>query len=179
MNRSFWRHPKPIGVQGFCVGGHFDPPVDRRKARRLAHRIRAHVRRHGLPRTVHVSPLQRCRAVGLQLQAWGWQLVIDEGLREVSFGDWEGRPWSDIGREALDAWVADFPGHAPGGGESVQALIERVRRVLAALPPQVQVVAHGGWIAAAQCVFEARTVQGAQDWPVPRPYGGRLDEMSS
>ena len=39
-----WRHPRPHGVAGRCIG-HTDVAVDPRKAKRLAHRIRQHVRR--------------------------------------------------------------------------------------------------------------------------------------
>ena len=38
-----WRHPKPIGAAGRCIG-HTDLPVDPRKAKRLAHRIRRYAR---------------------------------------------------------------------------------------------------------------------------------------
>ena len=39
MTLSVWRHPQPVGAAGRCIG-HTDLPVDARKAKRLAHRIR-------------------------------------------------------------------------------------------------------------------------------------------
>ena len=55
-----WRHPKPIGAAGRCIG-RTDLPVDPRRAKRLAHRIRQHARRHHLPHAVVTSPLRRLR----------------------------------------------------------------------------------------------------------------------
>jgi len=54
-----WRHPRPIGADGRCIGGRTDLPVDARKAKRLAHRIRAVARREGLVREAVCSPLER------------------------------------------------------------------------------------------------------------------------
>ena len=51
-----WRHPKPIDAAGRCIGI-ADLPVDPRKARRLASRIRRTARRHGLPRQVVTSSM--------------------------------------------------------------------------------------------------------------------------
>ncbi|MCP5360863.1 MAG: fructose-2,6-bisphosphatase, partial [Sinobacteraceae bacterium] len=58
-----WRHPRVADADGRCLG-RTDLPVDPRRARRLAYRIRAPARRHALPQIVVTSPLQRCRAVG-------------------------------------------------------------------------------------------------------------------
>ena len=58
-----WRHPRAIGAEGRCIG-RTDLHVDPRRAKRLAHRIRALARRQRLPRIVITSPLQRSRAVG-------------------------------------------------------------------------------------------------------------------
>ena len=64
MNRmEAWRHPRPDGVAGRCIG-HTDVPVDRRRAKRLAHRIRCAARREGWPKGVWTSPLRRCADVG-------------------------------------------------------------------------------------------------------------------
>ena len=46
-----WRHPRPLQVAGRCVG-QWDAPVDARKAKRLAHRIRQVARQLGLPRII-------------------------------------------------------------------------------------------------------------------------------
>jgi len=93
----FWRHPRAEGAEGRCIGV-TDLPVDRRRAKRLAHRIRRVARRERLPRVIHTSDLQRAAAVGRWLRRWGWRHVVDARLREMDFGDWDGLHWSMIER---------------------------------------------------------------------------------
>ncbi len=100
------------------------------------------------PWIVHTSPLERCRlpaqALGLLLDC---PVRIDRRLIELDFGDWDGRLWDDLPREALDRWAADPPGFAAPGGESGQSLIDRVREVRQALADAATaavVVSHGG-----------------------------------
>ncbi len=120
-----WRHPRPEGAAGRCIG-QTDLPVHRRRAKRLAHRMRAAARRHGLPREVWTSPLRRCADVGRWLARWGWRHHIDARLLELHFGAWDGQPWHDIAWAEVQAWEADFTGHAPGGGEALAAMAARV-----------------------------------------------------
>ncbi|MFG6485806.1 histidine phosphatase family protein [Roseateles sp. BYS78W] len=162
---TIWRHPKPQGAEGRCIGGRTDLPVDPRKAKRLAHRIRAHARRHGLPRDVVTSPLARAADVGRWLQGWGFRWRVDATLAEMDFGAWDGRSWRDISQQEFDRWMADFGGFAFDGGESLSQLITRA----AAWQPQcVLAVGHGGWI-------NARLWSGGKptpaDWPMPLAYG--------
>ena len=111
-----WRHPRPEGAAARCIG-QTDLPVHHRRAKCLAHRIRSAARRHGLPREVWTSPLQRCADVGRWLARWGWCHRIDPRLLELHFGTWDGQPWSAIAWDQVQAWEADFTGHAPGGGD--------------------------------------------------------------
>lgn len=120
-----WRHPRPEGAAGRCIG-QTDLPVHHRRAKRLAHRIRATARREGLPREVWTSPLRRCADVGRWLARWGWRHRIAPRLLELHFGTWDGQPWSAIGWDQVQAWEADFTGHAPGGGEALTAMAVRV-----------------------------------------------------
>ena len=153
-----WRHPKPQGAAGRCIG-RTDLAVDARRAKRLAHRIRAEARRQGLPHEVWSSPLQRCRAVARWLKRWGWRHHVYAQLLELDFGAWDGRRWSDITPAAVAAWEADFEHHAPGGGESLQQLRVRVSRYLAEFAAVAGpaggvtggatvrlIVGHAGWI---------------------------------
>ncbi|MBN9459983.1 MAG: histidine phosphatase family protein [Burkholderiales bacterium] len=143
-----WRHPRPLGAEGLCLG-RTDLPVDPRRARRLAQRMRALARRERLPAVVWTSPLERCRAVGRVLRAAGWVHRVDARLVELDFGTWDGLAWSSVPRAAIDAWLADFLHHRPGGGESLAELLARVRAVLEERP-RALLVTHGGWLSAAQ-----------------------------
>lgn len=166
---AIWRHPTPQGVAGRCVG-RSDVPVDRRKAKRLAHRIRQWARRHRAPPVVITSPLRRAVDVGRWLARWGWSHRIDARLSELDFGAWDGRPWCEIGAAPVDAWCADFARYAPGGGEPVAALLRRCAALLA--EPAACVVGHAGWISAARWLVEHG--QGgeptAAQWPAAVGY---------
>lgn len=166
-----WRHPRPDGAAGRCIGAGTDLPVDPRRAKRLAHRIRQHARRAGLPRDIAASPLRRCADVGRWLRRWGWRHRIDARLAELHFGAWDGQPWSAIPREAFAAWEADFLGHAPGGGESLAALRRRLNDWWAGGDPAAVrlVVGHAGWINALRTRHRPQPT--AADWPRPLRYG--------
>jgi len=174
-----WRHPRPRDVAGRCIG-QTDVPIDKRKAKRLAHRIRQQARRHGLPHVIHTSPLKRCAEVGRVLRAWGWRHHIDPSLQEMDFGLWDGSPWSAIAQAKVDAWCDDFFHHAPGGGESLAGLFHRVEdwvaraRVPHSGPvgsPRL-VVGHAGWMLTLEWLITRsdRPTQAVQ-WPAPPAYG--------
>lgn len=171
-----WRHPRPQGAGGCCIGGGTDLPVDRRKAKRLARRIQAAARRRGWPRHVITSNLRRTADVGRWLRRWGWQHTRDPILSEIDFGRWEGQRWERIAREDIDAWCRTFATYTPGGGESLQAFFARV----AAWSPPSQaevaiVVGHGGWMLARQWLHAHgnHPPSHAAQWPPPPPYGAR------
>jgi alpha-ribazole phosphatase len=174
---AVWRHPRPTEVQGRCIG-RTDVRVDRRKAKRLAHRIRRWARQHSAAHVVVTSSLQRAASVGRCLAQWGWRHHIDARLNEMDFGDWDGRPWDSIGAGAVGAWCEAFAEHAPGGGESVSELLARCTSLLAELhaaasPPCV--VGHAGWISAAQWLQAGVSrPPGAADWPGAIRYSRRV-----
>jgi alpha-ribazole phosphatase len=172
MTLWVWRHPRALGTAGRCIG-HIDVPVDPRRAKRLAHRVRAQARRLGLPRVVLTSPLQRCHAVGCWLRRWGWSHRMDPALIEADFGAWDGRRWADIAQADVDAWCADFLHHAPGGGESLHTFIQRVQAWQAPETP-VCIVGHAGWMLARRLLTtgQAWPVR-ADQWPAPPAHGTR------
>lgn len=177
-----FRHPRPRGHEGRCIG-RTDLPVDPRRARRLARRIRREAARQGWPPVVCTSPLQRACRVGRLLRRWGWQHQVHAALSEADFGAWDGQRWTDIDRTEVDAWVADFAGHAPGGGESLRSLLHRVAAWQPPVP-QAVVVGHAGWMLAARWLATHAPGEWprADQWPRPPAYGecwllgGRLPE---
>jgi len=171
-----WRHPRAQGAAGRCIG-HTDLPVDRRRAKRLAHRIRCVARREGLPRIVWTSPLQRCHAVGQWLRRWSWRHHVDARLAELDFGRWDGRPWTQIAPQDVVAWEADFARHRVGGGESLQQLIERQRGFIAQVADEAQpllVVAHAGWMQALRWTPPNAVLPQIHQWPSPPRHGELL-----
>ena len=136
------RHAAPLVAPGTCYGA-LDVPADAQTTRAAAERLST-----ALPpgaRVAH-STLQRCELLAHDLQALRPDLTFtpDARLREMDFGRWEGQTWDAIGKSAIDAWVAGFATHAPGGGESLAHMLHRVA-------------------AALQTAREWRTDQGAKD----------------
>jgi alpha-ribazole phosphatase len=168
-----FRHPRPAGAEGRCIGARTDLPVDRRRAKRLAHRIRRLARLEGLPRVVATSPLRRCADVGRWLRRWGWRHRIDADLREADFGAWDGQPWACIAREEVDAWCAHFMGHAPGGGEPLAEFMARAARWQPT--GAAVVVTHGGWLLARRWPIDhPGEPPTAARWPAAPRYGERV-----
>jgi alpha-ribazole phosphatase len=174
-----WRHPRARGAEGRCIG-RTDLAVDPRKARRLAHRIRAERRRRlrageTAAAEVWVSPRERAQAVGRWLARWGWRVHVDARLAELDFGAWDGRAWRDIAWAEVEAWQADLWAARPGGdGEPLSALAARawdfVDEVRYAGTLRLAVT-HGGWLIAAARLARGTQRLDARDWPAPPRHG--------
>lgn len=168
---SVWRHPRPLGIEGRCIG-QCNVQVPARRAKRLARRVQQHARRHGLTQVVYTSPLQRCAAVGRYLRRWGWRHVVDPTLLELSFGAWDGQCWDDISRDEVDQWCQQFASYAPGGGEALQTMLARAA---AWRPSQGDgvVIGHAGWMLSRRWVHEQGIAAPAlaTQWPKPPAYG--------
>lgn len=132
------RHPRPAVAEGTCYGRSDLGLADDAQAvaRRLAPLLPADA-------TVHSSPLQRCRQLAEALHP---APQFSEHLLEMDFGAWEMRPWNDLPRAEMDAWVADMLGYRPPGGESVADMRARVLAFFDALPRQqpAVLVCHAG-----------------------------------
>ncbi|MNZ79380.1 Alpha-ribazole phosphatase [compost metagenome] len=99
------------------------------------------------------SPLQRCAAFARQLvEARGLPLRIEADLRELHFGDWEGRDAAQIHEEDSDAlgsfWSDPFT-FTPPNAEPVRDFAARVMAAVARLQQElagrhVLLVTHGG-----------------------------------
>ncbi|WP_248961308.1 bifunctional RNase H/acid phosphatase [Sphaerisporangium perillae] len=76
------------------------------------------------------SPLRRARETAEIVAARAdLKVAVDDGLREVDFGAWEGHTFTEIQRrwpDELAAWLAD-PSVAPPGGESFDQAALRVQ----------------------------------------------------
>jgi probable phosphoglycerate mutase len=73
--------------------------------------------------TVISSPLKRAVETAT---AFGKPIEIDDRWLEISYGEYEGVPYSDVPSEVWQRWRNDF-GFVPAGGESLAALDVRVR----------------------------------------------------
>jgi len=162
------RHGQPVGHDGRCVG-HFDTelaPSATSPLHFLAHSVTSP------PALVISSDLRRCAgSAALLAGAWRSELRFDPRLRELSFGDWEGRRWSEIGeteRAALDAWGTDWTRHSPPAGETGIGLAARVQSALDHILPLVEltssgiaIVSHAGWIRVATTLLLGESLSSA------------------
>ena len=101
--------------------------------------------------TIIASPLVRARVTAdIAAQALGLPVTLEEGLREVAFGEQEGEPMGDW----YDDWIAGR--YTPAGAESFATLLARavgaVNRATAR-PAPVLVVAHGALFRALRLAF--------------------------
>ena len=176
------RHARPLVPPGLCYGA-LDVPADAVATQATAQRLASALPAQAM---VRHSTLQRCELLALTLQALRPDLTLqpDARLREMDFGAWEGRAWDAIGQSAIDAWVADFATHAPGGGEHLGAMLQRVASALqdAQQTPAADVVwiTHAG---VARCVAwlqqqGAAALPRAADWPVAAPDFGAWETRS-
>jgi len=114
----------------FC--GDNDPPLTDRGVAE-AERLAGAVKPLGLD-ALYCSPKLRARMTAEPIaRSCGLEPVIDDGLREIAYGAWEGRKETEIAqndREAFDAWQADPALVSPPGGESAFAIAARSLPVL-------------------------------------------------
>ena len=99
------------------------------------------------------------RAVHTAQILGGQKVIRDPRLRELNFGDWEGRTWDQVHEQDADylaAWSDNWVALAPPGGETFTELASRagdwLSEVAAESSDSVMVVAaHGGSIRALLC----------------------------
>ena len=102
---------------------------------------------------VYSSDLGRSRyCAGLIAEGHGLAVVAEQALREINFGDWEGRTWVELQKAYPQDWqrrLQDLTNYQVPGGESLQQAADRIRpmirRILEKHPGgDVALVAHGG-----------------------------------
>lgn len=152
MSRVLWiRHgATDWNLNGRYLGGTDLPlnAIGRAEVQRLVAAYR------GTPiARLYTSPFQRALATARACQAaWGCELIVDERLRELHFGAWEGLTVPEIQRQFPTLWAqwcaCAVRGPFPGGGDSFAAFHRRVGAFVKERTQQLTapaaVVAHGG-----------------------------------
>lgn len=142
------RHTRTAVVPGTCYGNldvdvavSFPEEAERVRVRLEGERFDA----------IYSSPLQRCRKLAVYC---GYETpILDDRLKELNFGSWEGQRWGEIQDPRLREWYDDWLSIPAGGAES---FLEQYNRVSAFLDDlknsgyrKVCVFTHGGTIRAA------------------------------
>ncbi|MEA5551278.1 histidine phosphatase family protein [Anabaena cylindrica UHCC 0172] len=111
-------------------------------------------------KAVFSSPMQRTRATAKPLcTAIGMQPELRDGLKEINYGEWEGKTPEIISREYHDdyiRWSADPAWYAPTGGELAVTIASRAMQVIEEIKHlydngNVLVVAHKATIRIILC----------------------------
>lgn len=102
--------------------------------------------------TILVSPMKRCVDT-VELLEIDFPFKIIDSLREVDFGEWEGKTFSEIceaSPELVDKWTKESGNFTFPSGESLSDFKARVDTVAQMLytsdNPQMLIVSHGGVI---------------------------------
>ncbi|MEM7445398.1 MAG: histidine phosphatase family protein [Pseudomonadota bacterium] len=119
-----------------------DPPRFRGRAeleltdlgRAEAKAVGARIAREWSPMAIYTSPMGRCRATAAAIaEACGTSSMVNEGINDLDYGDWQGHSHEEIKSKFPDqfaAWFATphlvrFP-----GGDSLQDLVARTADTL-------------------------------------------------
>jgi probable phosphoglycerate mutase len=133
---------------------------------------------------IYSSDLSRAQSTAQPIaQVKGIPVIKHQGLRERSFGMFEGKTFDEIHEEWPEHahnWRKRIPEwQPPEGGESLLELRERVTRTMEELArkhpgEQIVVVAHGGVLDALYRVATRQEVNSPRTWELPNGAINRL-----
>jgi alpha-ribazole phosphatase len=164
------RHGRTLHGEGRCVG-HSDLEMDPEAGEALASLAASF---EVAPPRLFSSDLARARSTLSALaHGWGGTIEVDARLREMNFGDWDGRTWVEI-REAdgerLQGWMDDWVERRVPGGESFADVALRVASWSDEIlhgETSLLAVAHAGSIRALLCHL--------LEWPLDRAFRLQVD----
>lgn len=177
MEITLIRHTAVDVPQGVCYG-QTDVPLKEsfeQEAATTAARLEGLVAAKGAFDKVFTSPLSRCtRLAG----ACGYaDAERDDRLKELNFGAWEMRPFTQIKDPRLQEWFNDYFNVCATAGESFRMQYARVAAFLDELRQKeyqrVALFAHGGVLICAQ--LYAGTIQKEEAFEALTPYGGIIE----
>lgn len=174
MDLVLIRHPAPAIEAGVCYGRTDVPLAGDAAASARSLLARLAVLGTPAPQRLVTSPLRRCADLAQGLaRHFDCVCGVDERLREIDFGEWEGQRWEAIDRVALDAWAADLRHARMHGGESVAQFEARVGAWLdrwfaeAAVPASsVHAVTHAGVIRMIAALALGESIETTLTWPL-------------
>jgi broad specificity phosphatase PhoE len=146
---TFARHGQTEANRQRLALGRADPPLTELGAQQAA----ALAERLATTKSTRVftSSLRRAReTAGPIAAALGAELVVDDRLIELDYGEWDGKSFPDLPRDELVRWRND-PTFAPPGGESLRAVMQRIESFCTEVleGPNVVAVSHVSPIKAA------------------------------
>lgn len=141
------RHTKPCVAKGICYG---QSNID------VAESFEEELKKLfiKIPKkfdSIYSSPLKRCKRLAENLISD--EIIYDDNLKELNFGDWELRNWNEIDRVELNSWMSDYVNNAPPNGESYKDLLGRIKyfwteNIIASSNKKIAIITHAGVIRA-------------------------------
>lgn len=112
------RHTETVSPKGICYGQADvdikDPYLD------IFEEIKSQLPTDAI---VYSSPLQRCKKMA---EFFSDNIIFDNRLKEMNFGNWELLAWNDIPHEEINPWMDNFVTVRVPNGESFEDLYHRV-----------------------------------------------------
>ena len=105
---------------------------------------------------VFCSPMTRCVLLS---EALGYQdAIVDDRIAEFFYGDWEGKRWENIPKEAFDDWTSDLINDGPPNGETLYGMFTRIASFLDELKKEkykkVLIITHAGVLRCVKAYME-------------------------
>ncbi len=185
ITRWWWVRHAPAIRHGGAIYGNSEVPCDTSDTgafRWLARRLPG----DAVWVTSHLGRARETAAAIVNGGAVAPEPLVEPGLGEQDFGDWQGMTHAEIEAANPDLhhkfWLAPAR-HAPPGGESFVAMIERVGAVVARLTVEhsgrdIVAVAHGGTIRAALAIALDITPDSALAFQTENLSLTRLDHVA-
>ncbi len=116
---------------------------------------------------VYSSPLTRCMYLAKEFSD---DIISDERLMELDFGDWENKSWDEIfDCEKGKKWFSNYLEEVCPNGESSQMLQQRIQNFIDELPKindNILIVTHSGAIRMFRIILEGWSTKKAFDTPI-------------
>ncbi|CAA0114711.1 Putative phosphoserine phosphatase 2 [BD1-7 clade bacterium] len=177
------RHGKPEG--GEIFRGHIDVPLSEEGFAQMEEGV-AKLKTHSAMENwdlVVSSPLIRCAEFASRVaQRDGLALVTDEGFKEISFGDWDGKAFVDVKKdygEQFDNYWRDPVTNTPPNAEPLTDFADRVDQALSRViadnrGKKILLITHGGVIRAILNQILAAAMDSFLRFEVPYASASRI-----
>lgn len=169
----FVRHGESRANGKGVFAGHLDLGLSERGVQQAELTAQALCKAYPVDR-VYTSDLLRASHTALPIaRACGAELVTTAQLREIFAGNWQGRSFDELQQQyaaSYGVWLKDIGRAHPDGGESVQALSDRIWRCVAQIAQAEQgksvvLVTHATPIRAVLCRLHGFGLERMKDVP--------------
>ena len=152
------RHGEVADANPRRYNGHIDVPLSERGVEQIK-RLASFLSAEGI-KAVYCSGLGRAvKSAEIIAKPFGLEPAVVDGLKERSFGEWEGMSFDEVNEkwpDAFKAWADDPLKFSPVGGESTLETRDRVMPVFNKVVDdhkgeEIAVVSHGGVIRIILC----------------------------